>query len=80
MRTGPVTEQLAYIRSKPLMRFRTRLPLLLGVSLLLYVVSTSPQEGSSVGEWPTFGGDAGSTKFSALSQIDSGNDSRLTPV
>jgi len=52
------------------------------VSLLSLAVALAPtparaQYGASGGEWPTYGGDLGSTKYSPLEQIDAGNVSRL---
>ena len=34
------------------------------------------QQGVPDGEWPTYGGDAGSTKYSLLDQIDADNVER----
>jgi quinoprotein glucose dehydrogenase len=52
-----------------------RLAILLGV-----VFSAQAQQGAKNGEWPYYGGDAGSTKYSALDQINAGNikDLRIT--
>ncbi len=35
------------------------------------------QSGAKNGEWPTYGGDLGSTRYSALDQINAGNFSKL---
>lgn len=37
----------------------------------------SAQSGTKNGEWPSYGGDLGSTRYSPLDQIDAGNFSRL---
>ncbi len=43
-------------------------------TLLVVVVSTAATAADTkVGEWPYYGGDAGSSKYSPLSQIDAGN-------
>ena len=38
------------------------------------------QQGAPDGEWPTYGGDAGSTKYSPLDQIDANNVEQLQVV
>ena len=38
------------------------------------------QQGAPAGEWPAYGGDHGSTKYSPLEQIDRGNVGRLREV
>jgi quinoprotein glucose dehydrogenase len=48
-----------------------RLPLLL--IALLWATPVLAQSGVSNGEWPAYAADGGSTKYSALSQIDRGN-------
>ena len=35
------------------------------------------QSGAANGEWPTYGGDLGSTRYSPLDQINAGNFSKL---
>ena len=35
------------------------------------------QTGAKNGEWPTYGGDLGNTRYSALDQINSGNFDKL---
>ena len=35
------------------------------------------QQGAPDGEWPTYGGDAGSTKYAPLDQIDADNVEQL---
>ena len=50
------------------------------VFLLMTMLSASTvvaQTGAPNGEWPSYGGDDGSTKYAALDQIDAGNVNRL---
>ena len=53
--------------------------LLLSVSwLFIFPTSILAQYGANVdGEWPTYGGDLGNTKYSPLDQIDENNFSQL---
>jgi len=37
----------------------------------------SPESGTKNGEWPTYGGDLGNTRYSPLDQINAGNFSKL---
>jgi len=49
-------------------------------SALLLAAAACPalaQRGAPNGEWPTYGGDLGSTRYSALEQIDASNFSSL---
>lgn len=48
-------------------------------SLLLFIASGSlpAQQGAPNGEWPTYGGDLGNTRYSALDQINAENFSSL---
>src|SRR5689334_13557362 len=49
-------------------------------TFLLFVVAMSPllaQTGAKNGEWPTYGGDLGSTRYSALDQINASNFDKL---
>src|SRR5690349_18524031 len=49
-------------------------------TFLLFVVAMSPllaQTGAKNGEWPTYGGDLGNTRYSALDQINASNFSKL---
>ena len=47
-------------------------------AMLLATVAPAPaQHGATDGEWRSYGGDNGSTKYSPLDQIDAGNFSRL---
>jgi quinoprotein glucose dehydrogenase len=52
------------------------LPLSLAFVLLL-AAQAAAQSGAPNGEWPAYGGDLGSTKYSALDQIDAGNVDRV---
>ena len=45
--------------------------------LLVGSVSLTAQQGPADGQWPYYGGDAGSTKYSALDQITTENVSTL---
>ena len=40
-------------------------------------VPANPQSGTKNGEWPTYGGDLGNTRYSPLDQINAGNFSKL---
>ncbi len=57
------------------MRRETALSLVLVWSLL--AVPAVAQHGAKEGEWHSYGGDRGSTKYSALDQIDAGNFAEL---
>src|ERR1700730_10043556 len=49
-------------------------------TFLVLLVLISPllaQTGAKNGEWPTYGGDLGNTRYSALDQINAGNFSKL---
>ena len=43
----------------------------------LTTASVQGQAGAPKGEWPTYGGDLGHTRYSALDQINAGNFSKL---
>ena len=59
-------------------RLTARLVLLLVATLALTVVApAAAQQGAPNGEWPTYGGDLGHTRYSALDQIDADNFSDL---
>jgi quinoprotein glucose dehydrogenase len=45
--------------------------------LLAWPATARAQHGAPAGQWPTYGGDPGSTKYSALDEIDAGNVSRV---
>ena len=53
------------------------LPFCLALTLTLAAEPAAAQQGAPNGEWPTYGGDLGSTKYSALDQIDAGNVGRV---
>src|SRR3984885_11950347 len=50
---------------------------ILTIFLLLTPVSLSAQAGTASGEWPTYGGDLGNTRYSALDQINASNFNQL---
>lgn len=49
----------------------------IGLSLALISSPLPAQQGAVNGEWPTYGGDLGNTRYSALEQIDVNNFSSL---
>jgi quinoprotein glucose dehydrogenase len=55
--------------------------LMLGAGLLLQsgvvLSADAAQSGVAIGEWPTYGHDAGGMRFSPLTQIDAGNVAKL---
>lgn len=62
-----------------LMCFDKRLRAVLGTSLVFFAASNLAlaQQGAADGQWPYYAGDIGSTKYSPLDQINSGNVTRL---
>jgi quinoprotein glucose dehydrogenase len=60
---------------------KTTLALLVGLMTAAWLAAPSSdayaQQGAPGGAWPTYGGDAGSTKYSALDQIHAGNVDRV---
>src|SRR5271156_4202706 len=50
---------------------------ILTILLLLAPVSLSAQAGTAYGEWPTYGGDLGNTRYSPLDQINADNFNKL---
>src|SRR6516165_8497070 len=54
-------------------------PLLSGAAafLLLLTIPAKTQQGAAGGNWGSYGGDTGNTRYSPLSQIDAGNFSKL---
>jgi quinoprotein glucose dehydrogenase len=54
-----------------------RLSIVCLAALLVWSAPTSAQRGASRSEWPTYGGDAGSTKYAPLDQITRDNVNRL---
>ncbi|REJ82233.1 MAG: pyrroloquinoline quinone-dependent dehydrogenase [Acidobacteria bacterium] len=55
------------------MTTKTLRPILLSALLVLCTAAIQAQHGAPDGDWPHYGGDRGSTKFTALDQIDEGN-------
>ena len=55
--------------------FVAHLPFLLPAALLPLVLHG--QTGAKNGEWPTYGGDLGNTRYSPLAQIDASNFNKL---
>ena len=51
--------------------------LLLAASIFSISLFATAQHGVTDGQWPTYGGDAGSTKYTSLSQINADNFERL---
>ncbi len=47
---------------------------------LVWATPASAQRGASAAQWPTYGGDPGSTKYSPLDAIDGESVQRLQPV
>src|SRR6202171_66590 len=47
------------------------------ICLILAVTPLLAQTGAKNGEWPTYGGDLGNTRYSALDQINSSNFDKL---
>ena len=50
------------------------------VCIVLLAASAAGQNGAPAGEWPSYGGDVGSTKYSPLDQIDASNFGELQNV
>src|SRR5262245_49292615 len=50
---------------------------LISVLLLLSIIAVDAQQGAQKGEWRTYGGDLGSTRYSPLAQIDRTNFNKL---
>jgi quinoprotein glucose dehydrogenase len=50
---------------------------MLVLALACVAVGLHAQSGAKKGEWPTYGGDTGNTRYSPLDQIDAGNFSKL---
>ena len=47
------------------------------LSSILFVGFAGAQQGAPAGEWPSYGGDLGHTRYSALNQINASNFSEL---
>ena len=52
-------------------------PLSIAVVLLATPSPARAQAGAKNGEWPTYGGDLGNTRYSALDQINADNFNKL---
>ena len=61
-------------------RFRFVAPAIALVALVTTAAPAWAQYGATNGEWPSYGGDNGGTKYSPLDQIDAGNFSSLEIV
>ncbi len=59
---------------------RHRLPLLALVAAMIWSTAPVAQRGAANREWPTYGGDAGSTKYAPFDQIDRRNVKQLRVV
>ena len=56
---------------------KTTLRLIIAASMLNISFNVSAQQGVADGQWPTYGGDAGSTKYTSLDQINAANFEQL---
>ncbi len=59
---------------------RPRIAAAAAVCAGLLAAPSGAQHGAPAGEWPSYGGDVGSTKYSPLDQIDAGNFGQLENV
>jgi quinoprotein glucose dehydrogenase len=50
------------------------------VACLLFALPVPAQTGAKNGEWPSYGGDTGNTRYSPLDQINASNFSKLVPA
>jgi glucose dehydrogenase len=57
-------------------RFVSAVPLLIGV-LAWTMTPVAGQSGTTSGEWRTYGGDLGSTRYAPLDQINADNFNKL---
>jgi len=55
-----------------------RSALVVFLTTVLLLPASFAQQGAPDGEWPTYGGDLGHTRYSALDQIDASNFSDLS--
>ncbi|HLF11298.1 MAG TPA: PQQ-binding-like beta-propeller repeat protein [Gammaproteobacteria bacterium] len=60
-----------------MMRTMTTRGRVLGITAFLLSAAASAQQGATNGQWRSYNGDSGATKYSALDQIDASNASRL---
>ena len=63
------------MRKRTSRRAATAMAWLLGTALS--VVPAAAQRGAADGQWASYGGDDGSTKYAPLDQIDAGNVDQL---
>src|SRR5580658_3536682 len=56
---------------------RRLIPIVPFISLMFTAIPASAQNGSRDGEWRTYGGDLGNTRYSPLDQINAGNFNNL---
>jgi quinoprotein glucose dehydrogenase len=56
---------------------KTTATMIIAASMLSFSLGALAQHGVTDGQWPTYGGDAGSTKYTSLSQINADNFERL---
>ena len=59
------------------MRLRSLVALIVGLSLATITLEASAQLGAPNGEWKTYGGDLGNTRYSPLDQVNAANFSKL---
>ena len=62
------------------LRTRRRMSCLVAIVMVLAVPLSAQHGAPASGEWPTYGGDLGGTKYSPLDQIDRDNFDRLEIV
>lgn len=51
----------------------SRVTIAAACAFILLAGPAAAQRGAPAGEWPSYGGDAGSTKYSPLDEIDASN-------
>ena len=54
-----------------------RLLVLASLAMVATTAGVSSQSSTGAGEWPTYGGDLGNSRYSPLDQINAGNFSSL---
>src|SRR5438132_12569109 len=59
------------------MKWRTAFSVTLAVALLWTTAPARGQAGAPKGEWPTYGGDLGHTRYAPLDQINASNFNHL---
>src|SRR2546428_8405838 len=69
------------LRGKAMNHSASHLSARLGLLVIIILFTTSPvvigQSGTKNGEWPTYGGDLGHTRYAPLDQITADNFSKL---